>query len=277
MFMFCRVSVKRVGPRQVLYATVHGGDEQSTPLGRRTPTFSFQTVYRNPMVDERAQRQRSIDAFYSRWAPVSDVLARHALFIGRSRRRTIAALELAPGDRVVELGVGTGANLPVLRERIGPDGRMVGIDIAVGALERARADASDDAAGTLQLVRGDVTAPPFCRADAVLATFVVGLLEDPADAITAWLDGMVPGGRIALLHATARGRPLLAPLDAAFRAFVRLAAAGGPADRSTAAVHESRVRRAEETVASRCVDVRRESLLGGYLTLVSGRKPDPPK
>lgn len=229
------------------------------------------------MADERARRQQSIDAFYSRWARVYDVLARHAPFVERSRRRTTAALDLAPGDRVVELGVGTGANLPVLRAAVGPGGTIVGIDVAAGALEHARIRVSDDAAESFQFVRGDVTAPPFCRADAVLATFVAGLLDDPVDAVESWLDALAPGGRIALLHATASGRPALAPVDAAFRTLVRIAAAGGPADRSAATVHESRVRRTEETVASRCVDVRRESLAGGYLTLVRGRKPDPQK
>lgn len=219
-------------------------------------------------------RLGTIDRFYTRWARGYDLLARHAPLVHRYRRRAVASLDLTDGDQAVELGCGTGANLPFLLDRVGPTGTVVGIDLARGALSRADEHSN---APSLHLVRGDVTAPPVRHADAILATFLVGMLDDPAVAIDTWLDRLTDGGHIALLHATASGRPGFAPLDRAFRTLVGLAAAGGPAGPSAVTRHETRVQRAHAAIAEQCVDVQRESLAGGYLMLVSGRKPPTPR
>jgi ubiquinone/menaquinone biosynthesis C-methylase UbiE len=67
-------------------------------------------------------------SFYGRWAQVYDWLA-SAPGVASWRDRTADALALASGDTVVEMGCGTGANVPHLRERVGPSGRVVGIDV----------------------------------------------------------------------------------------------------------------------------------------------------
>src|SRR3954462_15363010 len=57
------------------------------------------------------------------------------------RRRAVEALALCPGDAVLDVGCGTGLNLPLLGEAVGPDGRLVGIEqcpeMLAGADERA--------------------------------------------------------------------------------------------------------------------------------------------
>jgi len=149
-----------------------------------------------------------VAAFYGRWAALYD---RIAAAPGVGKWRQAAADRIAgPGDTVVEMGCGTGVNLPYLRERVGPNGRVVGIDITGPLLERAR----ERAAGyqNVDVIRGDATAPPIREADAVLATFVCGLLSDPAAVVDRWCDLVGPGGRVAVLDATAsddpRGRAL---------------------------------------------------------------------
>ena len=52
---------------------------------------------------------------------------------GRCKR-----LDLKPGDHVLEIGCGTGRNLPYLRDAVGPQGRVYGVDISAGMLERAQ-------------------------------------------------------------------------------------------------------------------------------------------
>ncbi|MBI4317199.1 MAG: methyltransferase domain-containing protein [Chloroflexi bacterium] len=47
-------------------------------------------------------------------------------------------LELKAGDQVLEVSVGTGANLSYVAERIGPTGKIYGIDISEGMLAQAR-------------------------------------------------------------------------------------------------------------------------------------------
>ncbi len=57
---------------------------------------------------------------------------------GRERRKAVGHLQLKPGQRALEVSVGTGTNLPLLSEQVGPDGCLVGLDISRGMLDRCR-------------------------------------------------------------------------------------------------------------------------------------------
>jgi demethylmenaquinone methyltransferase/2-methoxy-6-polyprenyl-1,4-benzoquinol methylase len=54
------------------------------------------------------------------------------------RLLAIKNLALLRGKLVIELGCGTGLNFPLLIEQIGPEGRLVGVDLTPGMLEIAR-------------------------------------------------------------------------------------------------------------------------------------------
>lgn len=55
------------------------------------------------------------------------------------RARAVERLGLKPGDLVLEVGCGTGRNLPYLVNAVGPEGRVYGVDYSDGMLARARA------------------------------------------------------------------------------------------------------------------------------------------
>ncbi|MFB6296832.1 MAG: class I SAM-dependent methyltransferase, partial [Halobacteriales archaeon] len=139
-------------------------------------------------MSRQATGRDAVDRFYSRWAGAYDLLASRAPGIAAVRERSADALALDAGDTVVEMGCGTGVNLPYLRERVGSGGRVVGVDLAAGVL--ARADRRITRAGwaNVSVLRGDARRPPVERADAVLATFVVGMFDDPAAAVERWCD-----------------------------------------------------------------------------------------
>ncbi len=62
------------------------------------------------------------------------------LFLPRGlRERSVAALKLRPGARVLCVGCGTGRDFRFLHEAVGPAGRIYGVDISPGMLARARA------------------------------------------------------------------------------------------------------------------------------------------
>jgi len=159
-------------------------------------------------------------AYYDRWAALYDLIARHAPFVGRFRRRAVDALRLERGDTVVDVGCGTGANLPLLARAVGPRGTVIGIDRSRGVLERARRNARGYP--QVEVLRADATQLPIAASapdaetdapaiDGVLATFVVGMLEDPASAVDAWIDRLGPEGHVALLHLR-RSEHALAPI-----------------------------------------------------------------
>src|SRR6266481_4849461 len=63
------------------------------------------------------------------------------------RRRAIAALQLGRGATVVEIGCGTGLNFGLVQQRIGPTGRLFGVDLCADMLDK-RASGSQLKAGT---------------------------------------------------------------------------------------------------------------------------------
>ncbi len=210
------------------------------------------------------------ESFYGRWAGLYDRMS--ALpFVQPWRRRAVDALALTPGDTVVEMGCGTGANVPALRERVGPDGCVVGLDLTREMLERARSHDERTGSG-VDYLRGDATRPPVRGVDAVLATFVAGVFPDPAAAVDAWCDCLAPGGRLALLNFQQPDSAWAAALSPVFEAFVRLSAPGSRLDSGSHAVaFERRVAAARRRLTARTVDRRYETVAGGYLGLVSGR------
>ncbi|QIO22113.1 class I SAM-dependent methyltransferase [Haloarcula sp. JP-L23] len=209
-------------------------------------------------------------AVYARWAALYDRLA--SLPVVRSwRARAVDALDLSAGETVVEMGCGTGANVPALRRRVAPAGRVVGVDLTPEMLRRARGHADRTGNGVSYLL-GDATRPPVDDADAVLATFVAGIFADPAAAVDAWCDCVAPGGRVALLNFQRSTNTLATPVNVAFEGFVRLSAPGAHLSRrSHADAFERRVATARDRLTERTVDRRYETFAGGYLGLVSGR------
>lgn len=161
-------------------------------------------------------------SFYSRWAVFYDAIARGAPGVGRVRTDAADALKLERGDTVVEMGCGTGANLPSLAARVGSEGTVVGIDFSPGVLDVARRRVDD--APNVHLVRADATRPPVADADAVLATFVSGMFDDPAAVVSSWADLVGSGGRLCLVDLAETTHPSWRRLNSVFRALVRATA-----------------------------------------------------
>jgi protein-L-isoaspartate(D-aspartate) O-methyltransferase len=103
-------------------------------------------------------------------------------------------LDLRPGQRVLEIGAGTGYNAALLAHLVGPTGHVVSLDIDADLVERARVGL--DQAGYTDVVTlcgdgayGAVGHAPF---DRVIAT--VGVW----DLAPAWFEQLVPDGRIVV-------------------------------------------------------------------------------
>ncbi|EMA46726.1 class I SAM-dependent methyltransferase [Halococcus saccharolyticus] len=217
-------------------------------------------------------------AFYGRWARLYDLVATFP-GVGSWREGAAQSLDLSAGDTVIEMGCGTGANFPYLRERVGPGGTVVGVDFTRGMLDRAATCVAREGWTNVHLVHGDATAPPVTGSvDAVLASFVVGMFTDPVRAVDGWLDLVRPGGHIALLDAARSTRPLARPLDAAFRLFV---AASTPPATQLRYVNppwellDERVAAARRPLADRTADRTDETFGLGFVRLSSGRIVEP--
>ncbi|KYH27487.1 putative arsenite methyltransferase [Halalkalicoccus paucihalophilus] len=209
--------------------------------------------------------------FYTRWADLYDPIARRIPGIAGLRKRTAEALKLELGDVVVEMGCGTGANLAYLREEVGPEGTVIGVDFSAGVLERAREHVEREGWGNVHLVCGDATQPPLQDADAVVATFVVGMFSDPERAVEGWCEFVGSGGGIALLNATQSRRAYGPLVNVPFRAFVYASTPGRHELDDPTALLDRRVETAHATVERRCErTVHTDSALG-LVRLTAGR------
>ncbi|MEW5926057.1 MAG: methyltransferase domain-containing protein [Gemmatimonadota bacterium] len=82
---------------------------------------------------------------------------------GRHRPHAVAALQLRPGDTVVDMGCGTGLNLHLLRAAVGPGGRVVGVDLTDAMLERARRRIERAGWDNVEVVEADLAGTPSPR------------------------------------------------------------------------------------------------------------------
>ena len=116
------------------------------------------------------------------------------------RRRAADALRLRPGDTVVEIGCGTGLNFPYLEQKIGPNGRLIGVDLTDAMLEEAHKRALHNNWSNVELVQSAAGAYRFPdRVDAVLSAFALTLDADYERVIQAAAKALRPGGRFVLL------------------------------------------------------------------------------
>ncbi|WP_448628232.1 class I SAM-dependent methyltransferase [Geodermatophilus sp. URMC 64] len=110
---------------------------------------------------------------------------------------------------VLELGVGTGLNLPLYPDDVV---RIVGVDLSEEMLARARARVSAAGlGGRVELRRGDAHAVdlPDGSVDTVVSTYSLCTVADPAAVLREARRVLAPGGRLVLVeHGPARGRVL---------------------------------------------------------------------
>lgn len=71
--------------------------------------------------------------------------------------RTVDRLELSPGQRVLDVACGTGPAVIAAAERVGPSGRVVGLDYAEEMVAIARAEVEEQGLGNVELHVGDMT------------------------------------------------------------------------------------------------------------------------
>jgi ubiquinone/menaquinone biosynthesis C-methylase UbiE len=118
-----------------------------------------------------------------------------ASFLGHFADLLIDALNIQPGDRVVDLATGPGTVAGPLAAKVGSQGSVLGIDLAEGQLDIARLEA----AGPVRYLRMDATALrlPDRSADAVTCGFGLPYFEAPGRAVREASRILRRGGQMA--------------------------------------------------------------------------------
>jgi arsenite methyltransferase len=111
---------------------------------------------------------------------------------------TVDALELRAGEVGGDIGFGGGVALELLLDRVGPAGRVYGVDLAPAMVSRAAARFAKDA--RLRVYEGSITELPLGDAmiDGVSSTNTIYFVDDLDKAFAEVARVLTPGGRFAL-------------------------------------------------------------------------------
>lgn len=176
------------------------------------------------------------------------------------------ALELKRGDTVVDLGCGTGLNLPYLHAAVGESGRIIGIDLTPAMLERARQRVRRAGWSNVELVEADMAEYRFpADAAGVLATLALATISDYDTVVARAVHELPPGARIADFE-----------LQWPRRWPVWLARFAAWLNRPAGVTPDIIDRRPADAIRRYCDNVRKREVYFGAGVICSGRVPSAP-
>ena len=112
----------------------------------------------------------------------------------------IGFLAPRPGETVLDLGSGPGLDAFLAARAVGPEGRVIGVDMTPRMLERARAAAGRAGVGNVEFREGRLEALPVddSSVDAVTSNCVINLVPDKAAVFAEVARVLKPGGRMVV-------------------------------------------------------------------------------
>ena len=114
---------------------------------------------------------------------------------GESTQRLCKRAGITEGMRVLEIGSGAGDVALTLAELVGPEGRVVGVDLNPAILETACQRATDAGIQNVEFVAGDARTLDFTdKFDAIVGRFVLMYMTDPGKAFAQLITHLKPGG-----------------------------------------------------------------------------------
>ncbi len=108
--------------------------------------------------------------------------------------------ELRPGERAVDVGCGAGIDSLIAAKKVGPDGKVIGVDMTSSMLEKARQSADEAGLMNVEFREGYAEALPVrdSWADVVISNGVLNLMPDKAAALEEMSRILKPGGRLQI-------------------------------------------------------------------------------
>jgi phosphatidylethanolamine/phosphatidyl-N-methylethanolamine N-methyltransferase len=152
-----------------------------------------------------------VEAVYAKISSVYDFTFGPTLHPGRIQ--AIQRMAIKPGDRVLEVGVGTGINLPLYPTSCA----ITGIDLSGPMLGKARERIFDKGLRNCRVFEMDAAAMSFADEtfDTVYAPYLISVVPDPVKVATEMFRVCRRGGRIVILNHFKSQNPVLSRIETA--------------------------------------------------------------
>lgn len=150
-----------------------------------------------------------VERVYSNYAAVYDHI--FGKIFHESRESAVRRLNPVPGERILEVGVGTGLSLPLYPSNC----KVVGIDLSSDMLAKAHQRIRAHRLGNVELIRMDAGQMKFAddSFDTVMAAYVVTAVPDHRKVVTEMIRVCREGGRIIMLNHFSNGNKLIAAVE----------------------------------------------------------------
>jgi len=184
------------------------------------------------------------------------------LRINTYRKKAVEYLNLKQGDCVVDLGCGTGLAFQLILGKIGPSGKLIGVDISSAMLSVAKDRVNSARWNNVELIRSDIEQYHIPTGiNGVISTGVFGYIHEREKVLENIYESLVDHGRVVIVDGK---RPKKWP-SYLFKLFVKLSSPYG--------LTESYFDASTPDLVSRLFqNVTFEDMYGGLLYITSGEK-----
>jgi phosphatidylethanolamine/phosphatidyl-N-methylethanolamine N-methyltransferase len=151
----------------------------------------------------------SANRLYDKMAGLYDHFA-HGI-VHRRQKAAIERMNIQPGSKVLEIGVGTGLSLTLWPKHC----TVYGLDLSGGMLSQARKRMLDAGLNNIRLVRANALQPPFAEGsfDYIFLSHVISVVEHPGELVRVIRRLGKPGCRIVIVNHFKSSNPLVGLIE----------------------------------------------------------------